>query len=332
MIIGVSGYGATGSSAVLDLLKEFDDIQVIDNFEFQLLQQPDGLLDLEYHLVKSRGRVRCNAAITRFKRNIRGRRTRKIAKETKGEYYRLTNKYLESLIDLKWKGFSSYDSDDLKRFDSSTISIQANRILYKLFKTIKIKKAFPISTERYFAIKDAEFYEITKQYINDILLSLNCDLDKKIVLDQLFSATNPTEGFQFFKGAKSIIVDRDPRDLYIYTHVTRPEHNRYMPNKSVQDFVKYYKILHSNFESNFNQENVLYIKFEDLIYEYDKTVKRVSDFLGMKGHSNPTKYFNPSVSIKNTQSYKKFNGLQREISYIETELKEWIYDFESKKL
>jgi hypothetical protein len=331
MIIGVSGYGATGASAVLDLLKEFDGVQVVDDFEFQLFQQPDGLLDLEYHLVKSKGRIRCNAAITRFKKNIKSRRTIKIAKATKGEYYKLTNMYIESLIDLKWKGFSSYDSNDLKIFDDSEFLVLANRILYKAFKYLKIKRAFPISAERYFSIQNQEFYDKTKDYINNILISLNCDLNKKIVLDQLFSATNPTEGFQFFTEAKAIIVDRDPRDLYIYTNIIRPEHNRYMPNNSVYAFVKYYKLLHLNFKENFDNANVLYIRFEDLIYDYTKTVKTIADFLGLKSHTNPIKYFNPEVSINNTQTYKEFNELHHEISYIESELKEWTYDFESRK-
>lgn len=36
MIIGSCGYGATGSSVLTDLLREYDDIQVYDNFELLL--------------------------------------------------------------------------------------------------------------------------------------------------------------------------------------------------------------------------------------------------------------------------------------------------------
>ena len=34
MIIGACGFGATGSSVLTDLLREYDDIQVYDTFEF----------------------------------------------------------------------------------------------------------------------------------------------------------------------------------------------------------------------------------------------------------------------------------------------------------
>ena len=49
MIIGSCGYGATGSSVLTDLLREYDDIQVYDNFEFVIAYRVDGLQDLEYH-------------------------------------------------------------------------------------------------------------------------------------------------------------------------------------------------------------------------------------------------------------------------------------------
>ena len=52
MIIGSCGYGATGSSVLTDLLREYDDIQVYDNFEFVIAYRVDGLQDLEYHLMK----------------------------------------------------------------------------------------------------------------------------------------------------------------------------------------------------------------------------------------------------------------------------------------
>ena len=52
MIIGACGYGATGSSVVTDLLREYDNVQVYDDFEFVLSYRVDGLQDLEYHVMK----------------------------------------------------------------------------------------------------------------------------------------------------------------------------------------------------------------------------------------------------------------------------------------
>lgn len=76
MIVGVCGLGYTGSGAVLDLLKEFDENYVIDAMEFALAYTPDGLEDLEYHLVKSPSRYfSSDIAIKRFKNYIKSRCT-----------------------------------------------------------------------------------------------------------------------------------------------------------------------------------------------------------------------------------------------------------------
>ena len=50
-VILTAGYGYSGSSAVVDLLKEYDNCDSIsDNFEFRLIKDPGGLEDLRYHL------------------------------------------------------------------------------------------------------------------------------------------------------------------------------------------------------------------------------------------------------------------------------------------
>lgn len=54
---------------ITDLFKEYDDIQVIDDFEFWVSYRVDGLEDLEYHLMKqySKGES-SDMAIRRFLR------------------------------------------------------------------------------------------------------------------------------------------------------------------------------------------------------------------------------------------------------------------------
>ena len=71
MFIGVCGYGATGSSALVGLLKEYPELKVCDNAEIQEAFRIDGLQDLEYHLVKQYSRhISGDAAIMRFKKRI----------------------------------------------------------------------------------------------------------------------------------------------------------------------------------------------------------------------------------------------------------------------
>ena len=57
MIIGVCGYGYTGSGAMLDLLREYKDFsQLKDDVELIFSYYPDGLESLAYHLYEAPSR------------------------------------------------------------------------------------------------------------------------------------------------------------------------------------------------------------------------------------------------------------------------------------
>ena len=74
MIVGVCGCGYTGSGAYVDLLKEYEECNVFDDFELTIAYVPDGLKDLEYHLVIQPNRfMSSDVAIRRFIKFINGR-------------------------------------------------------------------------------------------------------------------------------------------------------------------------------------------------------------------------------------------------------------------
>ena len=57
MIVSTCGYGSTGASAVLDYLRGYDNVNLLDSLEFQLVHEADGVSDLKYHLTQSRERI-----------------------------------------------------------------------------------------------------------------------------------------------------------------------------------------------------------------------------------------------------------------------------------
>ena len=70
------------------------------------------------------------------------------------------------------------------------------------------------------------------------------------------------------------------------------------------------------------------VKFEDLVYNYDKTKSKIEDFCGLKEHVSPMKKFNPNSSIHNTMLYKKYTDYHDDIAKIEYQLKKSLYNFE----
>ena len=328
MIIGVTGYGGTGASACIDLLKEFDGVQSYpSSTEFQILQQPDGIIDLYYQLVDSRRRLNVNTAIIRFMKQYTFLRSDRLSEFTDNQYQRLSEAYIHALIETTWKGKSSYDPQDiLSRFESPIFKY-FNAIIRRILWLHDINSIFPPTINRYYtSIDKYRFINLTQDYLKSILSASGFDLDKPILLEQLFNLQNPLEGSEFFDTAsKSIIVDRDPRDFYVLvTHYWGKNSTGYMPNDGdVYKFVNYYRGLHNSCSMS---KDVFYLQFEDLIFDYTNTVHRLEEFLGIR-HISPDTYFHPQWSINNTKLFERHSEYHHDIKYIEQELSDYLYDF-----
>ena len=129
-VIGACGFCATGSSAITDFLKEFDEVVTFDDFEFTLPYRTDGLQDLRYHLHE--GAVKHNAcwvAIERFRKLCNGYGCRELKRDTNGKFIQLTKDYLDKIIQAEWVGTEVHESEEMFR----SLCIRTMRKL-KLFK------------------------------------------------------------------------------------------------------------------------------------------------------------------------------------------------------
>ena len=68
--ITVCSYYGTGSSAITDLISEFDNVTSLTNFEFRFAHDPDGLSELEYNLVENFNRHNSGHALKRYKKFV----------------------------------------------------------------------------------------------------------------------------------------------------------------------------------------------------------------------------------------------------------------------
>ena len=330
MVIGICGIGATGSSAVEDLLREYDDVQSVADDEFNLIYTPDGLLDLEYHLVMQPNRFfSSDVAIKRFVEY-----TKKISKEPHGYYNRwtqyrfgaITNKYIESLVQMRWKGywyFDAYECSDFVR--TLKFRLFDNRFLTRIQVKLKKKIITFLDRDMYLSVEPECFYEKTKMYLYNIFEAMGVDVTKPVCVSQLFPGNNPMAGMQFFDDAKAIVIDRDPRDLYVLQKMGKCVLDHWSPTDTVEHFVEYYKYCR-RFKYP-DDSRVKNIQFEDLIYNYEDTVKEIEQFLGLDQHVNKKHFFVPEISINNTQLYVGVDDIQEDIRYVEKELREYLYDY-----
>lgn len=334
MIIGVCGYGATGSSAVVGLLKEFSGLQVYGDAEFKYSYKVDGLQDLEYHLVKQHSRhVSGDMAIKRFLDSVNYAYTPFVKKSVpKNAFIELSRKYVDSLIQAKWKGIESADYE-VGFLPKSICNLAFKKFIFPNYERIfkKPYEAWPVR-DLYLSIRPGDFYEKTRNYTRNLLLAMGADLSKSIVLDQPFEGNAPQNSFPFFDNPKAIVVDRDPRDLFLVSKyaVRAKGEARFMPRTEVKKFVEYYKQLRIH-QKRVDSENIIFIRFEDLIYNYEDTVQRIATFLHLGTHSMPKKYFKPEISISNTQLHNKYTECKDEVEYIEKELSEYLFPYENYK-
>jgi hypothetical protein len=329
-LITTTGYGATGSSVVTDLLKEFNGVQSMGDFEFRFLQDPHGLKDLEYGLFENNNRLNTDYYIKQFIKYIGY-----LSKSPIYNYERFFNnrfrdisdEFIKSIIDIKWNGYWHQDIIDEKPIKKFFYYLE--RFYQKKILKQKDSGANFYKNKMYYARPNSkeEFYTEVKKYTNKLFKTMIKDDSGFLVLDQLVPVDHNQTYLNYFDNLKIIIVDRDPRDLYLLEKYEYKE--KYLPWENVESFVKHYKLLREHKKEDMPNENVMYINFEDFIYDYDNTIDKVTDFCKIDKNKwiDKKKYFNPDISIKNTKKWLVYPEAKKEIDYIKKELKEFLVDY-----
>ena len=333
-IITCASYHGTGSSAVTDFFGEFSNCNSIGEFELRFIHDPCGIRDLEYNLIENNNRLNTSNAIKNFKKYVNylnGNILRKRYRRYLGKnFIKYSEKYIDNITELCSDAYWHYD--EMKRGE-----------LFELLSTIYRKFCFKTpqgeSAEKsllqlkhekgyYSAIDKKTFYKYTKEYINEVINCINIGNAEYIMVDQLLPPSNINQYLNYFDDVKVIVVDRDPRDLFILAD--KIWKTGIIPHKNVEDFCAWYEITRrhrkrENLDTNYS----MYMQFEDLIYKYNETTQKLIEFVGInpQKHIRPMTMFIPTISIKNTNLKKNFSKYKKEIEYIENNLAEYLYHF-----
>ena len=333
MIIGTCGFASTGSSAVSDYLKEFDENQVLDQFEFTIPYLPDGLEDLEYHLIHHICRDdSCGIAIPRFRRFVKMYEIilNQSFHFSPQQLRETTDRFISTIVQLKWKTAKRTDmllNPSWFYYNFGYRLMKRHLLPFIQRKVGHVVYMFPYRNVEVSICPD-NFLDASRKFIKDILLGMGADFDKNIVLDQPFVGSDPTRSFRFFDSPKAIVVDRDPRDNYLFTKLVLYKTENIMPVDDVKTFVKYYRLFRDNQPYKQPNEDVLCIHFEDMVYNYENTTKLIRDFCNLSTNPRPKSIFNPQMSMANTQLFLRYPEYKCEIEYIEKELPEYLFHFE----
>lgn len=319
-----ASYYGTGSSAVTDLLSEYDNVTSLDSsFECRIAHDVFGLSDLEYYLVDNYHRHNSSVAIKQFQRLMGIYGLDKYHKLENYPYYLgdvfkdACQEYISILAPYSYQG--GCHADIYMKSDMFLFWLKVKeRIFHKIYQFspgqendndwLK-KKETPweivCKQEITYVSYPREFFiEATKKFTRDIFSKVCNQNSQFLLVDQLVPASNTMRYCRYFDDIKVIVVDRDPRDLYyLEKYYWRGNVIPSDPNT----FVNWYKATraHKKYEQD-NPNVVCRIQFEDLVIKYDTIVPMLEKFIGLlpATHTKAKQVFNPAVSINNIGKWR----------------------------
>ncbi|MGM9552428.1 MAG: sulfotransferase domain-containing protein [Clostridia bacterium] len=343
-IITTTGFYDTGSSAVYVLLKEYESctegIMKNSDVEHLMMYTPNGLFDLEDKLLLGNNIHRSDEALRSFYEEMRRLNDNNFvwfgnySKKFGPVFMEAVDDFIENLTDIKLDCNWSYDYLTTKFSFKHTLGsiknvLTGRQAVGDFTKSIVYRKK---DCTRYSYVTDEEFYSAAKNLVQAYCSIIRGGNEGKLIMDHFLLPNNLYRMDNYFHNMKVILVDRDPRDVFVHAveESSQKGFNTRIPT-DVDNFIILWKKLRNSVKS-FNSENVLTLSFEDLIYKYEKTVKKIEDFcdLNPQDHVLKMQCFSVEKSKKNTQMFLKYPHLDNEIKKIERELSDYLYDFPSK--
>lgn len=315
----VSGYGWSGSGLYIDFLKELDGFSSLD-FEFSLIKEPKGLLDLDYALTENWDVLRAHFALNDFKEycNILNRKDIKIGRwgldigaSLAVDFIKVTDEFVVDISKFKYQGNTRIQKYHISHIQSLFQKI-ARRVMPKRFG----------SQQMIFAqLGNKEFARKVRRYLNKLFDErFKSDQVKCLILDQAIPTTNSLRALEYLESSKLIIIDRDPRDIY----VDLIRNNVLMGADAAgveraQKYVTWHRGLRAGKPAP--SRDILHLNFEDLIITPSVILEKLKIFIDLEGDWGEGHNYDFSQSAGNVGLWKQF-PFNDEIKFIEENLME----------
>lgn len=351
-IIAVTGYYYSGSSAVVGLFNEFDNVDVLgyndsvysvspkqNQATNNLFRQPEVSFFYQTQFFDfvnsfdSKDPLTQDISIKRFIADIYRCYDNKGASDNDYCPTVYTEEFLKISFELLYKTLSldEYTIEFMKDKRFPFIYNEQNNI----FENCSFMQGKGISQYLFYQFKNIsvdEFEQCICDYVNSFFNL--CSGKKYVIMDQLFlyrrDLLDSLNKYLPKNPIKEIGIYRDPRDKFLSAF---RNDLKYMP-RNIDSYIKYYKNFGQLEQTLKNSHpNRLMIRFEDLVLKYDETVQKILDFIGLdkSHHIAPKTVFNPAISAVNIGAWKEFIN-QDFMRQIEKQLPEYCYYPEKENL
>lgn len=341
-VIVTTGYMASGSSAITDLLAEYKGISNENgSFEYVFLHCPDGLLDLRWKLTECNNAIRSDEAIKSFRKAMKELYIKSswwcgnYKKVIDSEYMTCVEKFISEIKTNDYKGeWYFHQKTNMLQDIKFYFSVIMNKITFRKFR-IRTSSNYLQRMEISF-IDKKKFDKIATTFVSNVVEMIDGNSGREVVLlDQLFLPHSIKNSLKFFDcDVKTIIVDRDPRDVFILNKYVYSVIGGGVPFPfDANEFCSYYNGMRKN-ETVYENTKVLRIHFEDLVLNYEFSLKRIEKFLDLNSddHVSKLKIFDPARSIANIGVYKKNDLYKEEAEIIAVKLNDYLFDLSNYEI
>lgn len=303
MFVAVAGYGWSGSSAVVDLLKEYEGARVPD-VEFRLVKDAHGLHSLKDALTSQWDLPNVTDAIEDYLQFCRMcyqapsplRPGLDYASKLNADLMGATDRFIGELVEFRYDSYT-YTADfrvgirdRLKRKTSN----KARRLLHR--------KERPLCDQAYFSHPSQERFDAASaKYLREIF---RWDFAERplVVLDQGLSPHRP-EALSILGDAKLIVVDRNPLDIYadllecgalIGAELAR--------TRDPGRYIEWHRAMRRDLAG---MEGVLTVSFEELVLDNERVVAEIESFVGpdLGSRIRAGRFFDSEASKLNVGRY-----------------------------
>ena len=294
----ILGSGNSGSGAIKDYLSSRNDMfEPLGGQEFRLIQEKDGLSCLHKSLTSEFHPDKSSYAIIQFIELAKrlGKSSKKLSIPPKlgyqfssriPNYNKEVNNFIQEITSCSFKITHLRDLLSLNTFD--WIRYMNGR----LPKFSNLEKPIPVTHD--------EFMKKAEDFISSLFFENSAyPKDKQgFIFDQAGSFWSPLSSTQYFGSKrKTIVVSRDPRDIYTQ--------NINLYGASASDFINYHNSIMKHISNNeWSHESILHIKFEKFVQNYDEEYKLLCDFLDIDYLVKSN--YDPELSKKNIGVYKNY--------------------------
>lgn len=342
--VDVSGFGHSGKTVVTDYLKQYDCVFSFPNhIEFELIRVPGGLLDLYFSIYESWNLIRSTVRINEFKTLVK--RIGKIQSMSSPisyftasahgydqhfnhKFIEISNRFIDKVITAKQITFWPYENLRVHPF-----LVFYNKFKSKFFNSL-------LKSEIYFSNRN-DFLNYTEAYMNELFSEVVGPEQTHVVLNNGFEPFNSGLCLDIVGDAFSIIVDRDPRDIYASqinvedVFVPNFEKDKRVDGikkimtgfNDIDHFLFRYKTLKENVIKNEADSRIIKINYEEFILNHEDCARKIKSIIGISNTANLVNdTFDISKSRKNVGLWRKYADLP-EIKRIGDELGEFCYDY-----